>query len=126
MKEVQTIIRMDDGRIHYDMSERNNPCFDCGACCFHFRVSFYHGELDSQPGGHVPAGLATQVTPFHACMKGTETGGGRCIALREDGRCDIYALRPSTCREFRAVLEDGTLSPECLRLRALYGIGNGR
>ena len=31
-----------------------NPCLDCGACCAHFRVSFYIGELAGENGGQVP------------------------------------------------------------------------
>ncbi len=123
MKHTQTATATEDGRVHYDMADGGNPCFGCGACCRHFRVSFYHGELDTQPGGYVPAALTVPVTPFHACMKGTESGKGRCVAYGEDGRCAIYPLRPSACREFPAFLEDGSMNPECLRLRALYGIG---
>lgn len=100
-----------------------NPCYGCGACCRYFRVSFYHGELDTQPGGTVPGQYAIQITPFLACMKGTEMGKGRCVAFRDDGRCAIYERRPSTCREFPALLEDGSPNPECQRLRALLGIG---
>ena len=119
---VQTVILTEDGRKHYDLAERNNPCFRCGACCFHYRVSFYQGELDSQPGGCVPSILAVAVTPFRVAMRGTETGG-RCMALGGDGRCTIYQQRPSTCREFPAFLENGERNPECLRLQALYGLG---
>ena len=118
----QIAITTEDNRIHYDMEGSDHPCVGCGACCRHFRVSFYHGELDSQPGGVVPAELTTPITPFRACMKGTETGGGRCIALQDDARCGIYAQRPSVCREFPALLEDGSLNPECIRLKAQFGI----
>lgn len=122
-KRAQIVVRTEDGRVHYDMAEDGNPCFDCGICCRHFRVSFYHGEIDAQPGGWVPAELTSPVTPFRACMKGTEQGGGRCVALRDDGRCGIYDRRPSVCREFPALMADGALTPECVRLRRLYGIG---
>lgn len=106
----------------YDLPEAGNPCFNCTACCRWFRVSFYQGELDSQPGGWVPAGLTTPVTPFVVCMRGTEQGHGRCAALGEDGRCGIYAQRPSPCREFPAFLDDGRPNPECERLRGLLDI----
>src|SRR5690606_30290696 len=77
-----------------------NPCLSCGACCAHFRVSFYCGEIAGEAGGTVPPELVTQVGPLRACMKGTEYGGKRCVALRgELGQsgihCAIYALRPS-------------------------------
>jgi Fe-S-cluster containining protein len=80
----------------------DNPCSGCNACCRHFRVSFYQGELDCQPG--------------------TESGYDRCIALQADGLCSIYEHRPSVCREFPVFMEDGSLNPECVRLRILHGI----
>lgn len=125
MKNTQIAIPTGDGRIYYDMTGADNPCSGCGACCRHYRVSFYCGELDSQPGGQVPADMAVKLTPFRACMKGTETGQGRCMALLDDGRCGIYAQRPSVCREFPAWMEDGSMNQDCLRLRALHGIGAG-
>jgi Fe-S-cluster containining protein len=110
-----------------------NPCISCGACCAHFRVSFYFGELagesdDSEDsGGWVPIELTSKVNDFRAAMKGTELGNGRCIALRgEVGRagvsCSIYDKRPTTCREFNAWQSDGTPDPDCQRLRALRGL----
>jgi hypothetical protein len=88
----------------------------------HYRVSFYQGEMDSQPGGYVPSDMAVSLTPFRACMKGTEKAPGRCIALGEDSLCSIYDNRPSVCREFPALMEDGSQNPECIRLQAMYGI----
>lgn len=122
MNDAQIAMPTEDGRIYYDMTGAENPCIGCGACCRHFRVSFYCGELDTQPGGHVPADMTLQITPFRACMKGTESGHGRCMALQNDGLCGIYALRPSVCREFPVYMEDGAMNPDCLRLRAVYGI----
>lgn len=92
-----------------------NPCTDCGVCCRSFRVAFYHGEPQ------VPAELTVQVSPFLACMKGTEHGSGPCVALR-DNRCSIYSNRPSICRDFPAVI-DGARNPKCVELRARFGIG---
>jgi len=122
MSKAQTSIKTEDGRVFYDMAVADNPCFACGACCYHYRVSFYHGELDSQPGGFVPADLTSPVTPFLACMRGTENGHSRCIALQDNGHCSIYAQRPSTCREFPAYTTDGDANPECNRLRKIYGL----
>jgi len=122
MKDAQIAIPTEDGRIYYDMAGTDNPCNGCSACCRHFRVSFYHGEMDTQPGGHVPADMTAQLTPFRACMKGTESGQSSCIALQADGRCGIYTHRPSVCREFPVFMEDGSFNPECVRLRALHGI----
>jgi len=122
MAPLQIVIRTEDDRVFYDMPE-TSPCNDCGACCRHFRVSFYQGELDSFPGGFVPAEMSSPVTPFLVCMQGTEQGGGRCIALQPDNRCAIYDKRPTPCREFPVYMEDGSLNPQCLRLRAQFGIG---
>jgi Fe-S-cluster containining protein len=79
--------------------EQENPCLSCGACCAHFRVSFYCGELQGPAGGWVPVELTSKVNDLHAAMKGTEFGNGRCIALRgEIGKagvsCSIYRDRP--------------------------------
>lgn len=122
MSQAQIVIPSGDGRIYYDMTGMDNPCHGCNACCRHFRVSFYHGELDTQPGGQVPADMTVQLSPFRACMKGTESGHGRCTALQDNGRCGIYAQRPSVCREFPVFMADGSFNPECVRLRALHGI----
>src|SRR3546814_12045302 len=59
-----------------------NPCLSCGACCAHFRVSFYCGEIVGESGGTVPTELVTQCGPLRACMQGTEYGGKRGTALR--------------------------------------------
>ena len=104
-----------------------NPCLSCGACCAHFRVSFYFGELQGQPDGWVPLELTSKVNDFRAAMKGTEAGNGRCIALRgEVGQagvhCAIYQHRPTPCREFVAWFPDGTPNPDCRRLREARGL----
>jgi Fe-S-cluster containining protein len=104
-----------------------NPCLSCGACCAHFRVSFYCGEIKGEGGGTVPAELVSQVGPLRACMKGTEYGKARCIALRgelgQDGiHCAIYEQRPSPCREFTTWMADGSPNPDCQRLRLALGL----
>ena len=107
--------------------DQDNPCLSCGACCAHFRVSFYFGELQGQPGGWVPLELTSKVNDFRAAMKGTEAGNGRCTALRGDVgqagvRCAIYRQRPTPCREFEAWLSDGAPNPDCQRLREARGL----
>lgn len=104
-----------------------NPCLSCGACCAHFRVSFYCGEVAGPNGGTVPADMVTQLSPLRVCMKGTERGGGRCIALRgqlgRPGiRCAIYEDRPTPCREFDVWMPDGSPNPDCQRLRLALGL----
>ncbi len=104
-----------------------NPCLSCGACCAHFRVSFYCGEIADGGAGMVPPDLVSQVGPLRAAMKGTEHGQGRCIALQgEIGsntvHCGIYPQRPSPCREFEPWLFDGRPEPDCQRARAKFGL----
>ncbi|WP_201211158.1 YkgJ family cysteine cluster protein [Rhodocyclus purpureus] len=73
----------DDDRFFIDMGDSpDNPCTACGACCARYRVSFYCGELSDGSGGVVPVELTSKVNAFIACMKGTEAGNGRCIALQ--------------------------------------------
>lgn len=108
-------------------SSANNPCLSCGACCSHFRVSFYSGEIAGETEGTVPVELVTQVGPLRACMKGTELGGAPCIALRgqvgQPGvHCSIYELRPSPCRDYPIWMDDGSPNPDCQRLRAAIGL----
>jgi uncharacterized protein len=103
-----------------------NPCLDCGACCAHFRVSFYWAEADRAAGGLTPAELSVQLTPHRAAMRGTETFPPRCVALEgkigERVHCTIYPLRPSPCRDFRASWSDGARSEPCDRARAAHGL----
>lgn len=108
-------------------TEALNPCLECGACCSYYRVSFYCGELAGENGGWVPLEFVSQLSPLRACMKGTEMGHNRCIALKgELGRpgvaCSIYEHRPSPCREFESWLPDGSPNPECQTLRASVGL----
>jgi Fe-S-cluster containining protein len=125
---VQILHFEDDDRIFVDMADDvANPCLSCGACCQHFRVSMYMGEMASSPCGTVPDDMVSVINPLMVCMKGTEAGHGRCIALRgtvgEPGiRCEIYPLRPSPCREYRVWSEDGTPNPDCQRLRKAIGL----
>jgi Fe-S-cluster containining protein len=105
----------------------DNPCLSCGACCAHFRVSFYWTEADDAPGGQVPARLTEQVHEHLRCMKGTNVKPPRCVALQgEIGKqvaCTIYELRPSPCREFNVLEADGTPNERCQKLRARAGLG---
>jgi Fe-S-cluster containining protein len=104
----------------------------CGACCAHFRVSFYWGESDLAQGGTVPPDLTEDLTPFRCCMKGTNQQHPRCAALQgEIGasvRCTIYEDRPSPCREFGVDWSaDGLrFTPEelarCTQARAAWGL----
>lgn len=57
-----------------------NPCVGCGACCSHFRVSFFWGECESS-GGTVPDEKVIQISSSYVCMKGTEKKPSRCSEL---------------------------------------------
>ncbi|MBC7198908.1 YkgJ family cysteine cluster protein [Stutzerimonas balearica] len=103
----------------------NNPCLTCGACCAHFRVSFFWGECASS-GGTVPDDLTVQISPFHVAMRGTESKPARCISLLgEVGcgvRCTVYEQRSSPCREFQAAWENGEPNERCDAARAAHGL----
>jgi len=111
--------------------QSTNPCIRCGACCSHFRVSFYWAEADSSQGGCVPEEYTEIVDSFRICMKGTGGPHPRCIALNgQTGKsvhCTIYDKRPSPCRIFGVNYENGfaTFRPgeysRCSRARALFG-----
>ena len=109
-----------------DAGMDDNPCLGCGACCAHFRVSFYFGELEGASGGWVPIELTSKVNDFRAAMKGTESGNGQCVALEgkvgKGVSCSIYDKRPSPCREFEAWEADGSPNPDCQRLRVKHGL----
>ena len=95
-------------------------CVACGACCAHFRVSFYWAETNAHPAGQVPATLTVPISPHHVAMRGTDQQPARCVALTgQVGHavsCAIYAQRSSTCREFA----EG--SEACNRARSRHGL----
>ena len=106
------------------MSE-NSPCLSCGACCAHFRVSFFWGECASA-GGCVPDDVVVQISPSRVAMIGTDARPVRCISLTgkvgEGVSCNMYTQRSSTCREFEASWENGEHNPHCDQARAAYGL----
>ncbi|MHC6227279.1 YkgJ family cysteine cluster protein [Pseudomonas sp. X10] len=106
------------------MSE-HNPCLSCGACCGHFRVSFFWGECTSA-GGVVPDDLVVQINPTRVAMIGTDSKPCRCIGLEgEIGKqvsCTLYTQRSSPCREFEASWVGGVHNPSCDAARAAYGL----
>ncbi|KTS18706.1 MULTISPECIES: YkgJ family cysteine cluster protein [Pantoea] len=107
------------------MSDLLNPCMTCGACCAHFRVSFYWAEADDG-GGAVPVELTEPLSLLMRNMRGTNDRAPRCVALQgEIGgcvSCGIYAQRPSPCREFAMSGENGVPNDACDRARARYGL----
>jgi Fe-S-cluster containining protein len=97
-----------------------NPCTACGACCAAYRVDFHRLDLDTAPGGAVPAGLTFPLTANLVRLRGTDDFPPRCIALEgeigQTVRCTIYAQRPGPCQE----LEAG--SDACNRARRRHGL----
>ncbi len=98
----------------------------CGVCCSHFRVSFYHGEVDDMPFGTVPGDMVEKLNETRACMKGTNQSNPRCVALSGtlgvSVTCTVYDKRPSPCREFNIWDENGEANPACQRLRIAFGL----
>lgn len=109
-----------------------NPCLTCGACCAHYRVSFFWAEADPSQGGRVPPEWVEDLPPHRSCMRGTNQPHPRCAALRgvvgEQVFCEIYPNTPSPCEEFGVQMKNGrpTASPEelarCNHARSLYGL----
>jgi uncharacterized protein len=120
-KVIQIKHIMEGGEVFVDMTDDEaNPCKHCGACCTHYRVSFYQGELQSN-GGVVPSEMVTPINSFMVAMKGSEQGG-KCSALKGtvgvDSTCSIYHNRPSVCRTFYVWDDEGVPNPRCQELRA--------
>ncbi|MCX9156751.1 YkgJ family cysteine cluster protein [Niveibacterium sp. 24ML] len=95
-----------------------NPCLSCGACCAHFRVSFYWSEATAKG---LPENLTEQINTFFACMAGTnDPHAPRCIALSGQigvaVACQHYEMRPEACKDVEAGDE------KCARARARHGL----
>lgn len=124
-KIIQIKHLTEGGDVFVDMSDDEaNPCKHCGACCTHYRVSFYQGELQSN-GGVVPTEMVSPINSFMVAMKGSEQGG-RCGALKgeigENSTCSIYHNRPSVCRTFYVWDDEGKPNPRCQELRKKIGL----
>ena len=102
-------------------------CTTCGACCATYRVSFGRAELDSQPGGHVPADLTQDIDAGKGfCMRGTAGATPCCVALQGtvgvNVACAIYDHRPSPCRAFARDAATGHGDSACGDARRLHGL----
>ncbi|MCM8614177.1 YkgJ family cysteine cluster protein [Accumulibacter sp.] len=109
------------------MADRTDPaatptsgsfdCRRCGACCASYRVSFYWAEAEVLA---LPDELVEQITPWHACLAGTQSAQPRCRALHGEigsrACCTIYPQRPSPCHEVQ-VGDD-----RCQRARRGHGL----
>jgi len=109
---------VDEPPFHTDGPAADDPdiCTRCGACCAHFRVSFYWAE-----GEALPEALTVKLNPHMSCMAGTDhPHRPRCAALAGHVgcavRCTAYDDRPSPCHE----LQPG--EDKCQRARARHGL----
>lgn len=104
----------------------DHPCQRCGACCAHYRVSFYWGEADPGLPDSVPIELTEPVSPYRIAMRGTLSRPVRCIALEgtvgESVSCLIYPRRASPCREVEPFDDLGRPDEKCLKARATHGL----
>ena len=66
IKDLQDLVETNNAETTSRPSH-NNPCFACGACCAHFRISFYSGELEGETGGWVPISLTSKIGPLTCC-----------------------------------------------------------
>ncbi|MCE2657105.1 MAG: YkgJ family cysteine cluster protein [Rubrivivax sp.] len=102
-----------------------NPCLQCGACCASFRVDFGRAELLSE-GGHVPDGMAVDVSGHTCRMRGTDHALPRCAALvgqvGVQAACGIHEWRPSPCREFGLRAPHGQGDDACDAARRRHGL----
>ena len=97
--------------------QAGDVCQRCGACCAHFRVSFYWAEA-MQRG--LPDDSIEQVTPLLASMAGTNQPVPRCHSLvgqvGQRVSCGLYEQRPSPCRELQPGEE------KCNQARLRHGL----
>ncbi|MCX8087228.1 MAG: YkgJ family cysteine cluster protein [Rhodocyclaceae bacterium] len=103
-----------------------SPCQSCGACCVSYRVTLPRAELDTSPGGWVPATLTDPYTPTTACMREHPETPSRCIALAgtvgQWVSCTIYAQRPSACADFAPLAMIGIGDEACNEARRRCGL----
>lgn len=108
------------------MVDEGGVCTSCGVCCAMYRVSFLRHELDSEPGGWVPAAFTELINDRDACMRGTKDRPRRCLALQGilgvDAHCSIYEKRPSPCRAFAPEAGAGHGDAACGDARRLHGL----
>lgn len=102
------------------------PCLACGACCATYRITLPRCDLDSHPGGWVPAHLAEPYTPTTAAMREATDTPNRCIALAgsvgHDAKCAIYPQRPAACSEFAPFATLGIGDDACNEARRRHGL----
>jgi Fe-S-cluster containining protein len=89
-------------------------------------VTFARQELDTEAGGWVPNALAEPDSIFTRCahMRGTRSHPRRCVALKGtigvEVCCEIYAQRPSPCRDFAPEADGGRGDARCGDARRIH------
>jgi hypothetical protein len=92
-----------------------SPCLNCGACCSHFRVSFFWGECTSA-GGTVPDDLVASISPSRVAMLGTDCKPTRCVSLVGEVGSEVK------CSIYNASWENGEANVDCDAARAAFGL----
>ena len=107
----------DQQNANQQITNKSEPCLDCGACCASYRVSFYSAEADVNG---IADSMVQALTPVYSCLSGTNQSRPHCQALvGEVGKvvkCSMYEQRPSPCRE----LQPG--DDKCQKARAKHGL----
>ena len=81
-----------------------------------------NGLSNTPPSGPVPRGQDRRTTRPACSAKFAQP----CAALQTDGRCRIYADRPSRCREFDCALLKSVGAGQCALKAALRILGTAR
>jgi len=109
--------------LRYDKNK--NFCLNCGACCAYFKIHFPAKER-KENGGFVPINTSMLYNKNLAYMNGAGKFKGKCIGLTGDighaVSCSIYENRPTVCRDFQVILDDGRQNPRCMRARKHAGL----
>ena len=104
----------------------NKLCLSCGACCAHYRVSFYWAEADDFTCGGVPVELTERLSSLRIVMKGTNQPNPYCSALMGElghrVECAIYLNRPQVCRNLHSSWSAGRADEKCDQARMSIGL----
>lgn len=109
---------------------RQHPCIECGACCATYRVSFERSEWESYTPQRRRL-LQEWIKDLGGKYLGMKCGASKhrpcCQALNgkvgKSASCEVYELRPSPCRNFRASFDDGlTKQLRCDEARRAHGL----
>lgn len=109
------------------LDPNKNYCLDCGACCMYFKV-WFPKEESSEFGGQVPQEYVEKYDKNNMNMIGRGKFKDKvfCKSLTgEIGKevfCTIYENRPSVCRAFEVISQDGVQNSRCAKARKEAGL----